>query len=200
MFIALAGISARGEDFAGHYFLRGVMEVGSELLLKSDGNFEYMLSYGASDYWAKGTWRHESDSIILNSVGKKEAPFRLLRSEAGKIAGIRIWVTSKNGKGVEDVQVAVQTGDQHLEATTTSDGSALFSNIASARAVEFEVPVYAVKAGPFQIDSSKNEFYFEIDGDSIARVFFKEEPLAIDGKTLVMRYWNAEQPIRYEKQ
>jgi hypothetical protein len=34
--MALAMLTARGEDVAGHYILHGVMEVGSELLLKSD--------------------------------------------------------------------------------------------------------------------------------------------------------------------
>src|SRR6201996_5698567 len=92
--MALAMPDARGEDVAGHYILRGVMEVGSELLLKSDGSFEYALAYGAADYWAKGTWRHEDNRVVLNSAGRKEAPFRLLRSEAGKPGRIRVWVIS----------------------------------------------------------------------------------------------------------
>ena len=29
---------------------------------------------------------------------------------------------------------------------------------------------------------------------------FKDERLAIDGKDLVMKYWNEQSPIRYEKQ
>ena len=37
--MALVALIARGEDLAGHYILHGVMEVGSELLLKSDGTF-----------------------------------------------------------------------------------------------------------------------------------------------------------------
>jgi uncharacterized protein len=198
--MALAALIARGEDLAGHYILQGVMEVGSELLLKSDGTFEYGLTYGAADYWAKGTWRQENNSVVLNSAGRKEVPFRLLRSEAGKPGTTRLWVVGKNGEGVEDIQVSLQAGDQHFEATTTSDGSAVFPDVATARTVDFEVPVYAIKAGPFELDPSYNAFYFEIDGDSIAQVFFKDEQLAIDGKNLVMKYWNKEQPIRYEKQ
>ena len=96
---ALSVLIARGEDLAGHYVLRGVMEVGSELLLKSDGTFEYMLSYGAADYWANGTWRRENNRVFLNSAGRKEAPFRLLRSEAGKPDKTRVWVIGKNGTG-----------------------------------------------------------------------------------------------------
>lgn len=92
LLMALAALTARGEDLAGHYILQGVIEVGSELLLKSDGSFEYMLAYGAADYWAKGTWRHENNSVLLTSAGRKEAPFRLLRSELGKPGKICVWV------------------------------------------------------------------------------------------------------------
>jgi hypothetical protein len=198
--MALAMLTARGEELAGHYILQGVMEVGSELLLKSDGSFEYMLAYGAADYWGKGTWRHEDNSVVLNSAGRKEAPFRFLRSEAGKPGKICVWVLGKNGHGVENIQVALQTVDQHFEATTTSDGAAVFPDVANARAVAFEVPVYSIKAGPFEIKSSDNDFYFEINGDAITEVLFKDEELAIDGKDLVMKYWNKEKPMRYEKQ
>ena len=197
--MALAALTA-SEDLAGHYILKGAREVGSELLLKSDGSFEYMLAYGAADYWAKGTWRHENNSVVLNSAGRKEAPFRLLRSEAGKPGTTRVWVIGKNGHGVEDIQVSLQAADQHFEATTTSDGVAVFPDVADARAVAFEVRVYAIKAGPFEIKPSHNDFYFEINGDAIAQVLFKDERLAIDGKDLVMKYWNKEQPFRYGKQ
>jgi uncharacterized protein len=197
---ALAMLDARGEDVTGHYILRGVMEVGSELLLKSDGSFEYALAYGAADYWAKGTWRHEDNLVVLNSVETKQTPFRFIRSEAGKPGKICIWVIGENGRGVEHIEVALQTAGQHFEATTTSDGVAVFPDVANQRTVTFEVPVYSITAGPFEIRPPDNDFYFEINGDAITKVFFKDEELAIDGKDLVMKYWNHEQPMRYEKQ
>jgi len=200
LFSALSVLIARGEDMAGHYVLRGVMEVGSELLLKSDGTFEYMLAYGAADYWAKGTWRQENNHVVLNSAGRKEAPFRLLRSEAGETGKIRVWVIGKNGHGVENIEVALDAAGQHFDARTTSDGLAEFPSAAKPRAVTFEVPVYSIKAGPFEVNASDNDFYFEIDGDAITQVFFKDEQLVIDGNDLVMAYWNKDQPIRYEKQ
>ncbi len=198
--MALLALTARGQDLAGRYILQGVMEVGSELLLKPDGSFEYMLAYGAADYWAKGTWRYENNSVILNSAGRKEAPFRLLRSEAGKPGRIRVWVTNKNHHGVENIRVALQAGNQHFDATTTSDGAAVFPDVATPQAVSFEVRVYAIEAGPFKINPSDKDFYFEINGDAITQVPFKDERLAIDGKDLVMKYWNEQSPIRYEKQ
>jgi hypothetical protein len=199
LFSALSVLIARGEDMAGHYVLRGVMEVGSELLLKSDGTFEYMLAYGAADYWAKGTWRQENNHVVLNSAGSKEAPFRLLRSEVGATGKIRVWVIGKNGHGVENIEVALDAAGQHFDARTTSDGLAEFPSAAKPRAVTFEVPVYSIKAGPFEVNASDNDFYFEIDGDAITQVFFKDEQLVIDGNDLVMAYWNKDQPIRYEK-
>jgi hypothetical protein len=46
---ASAACARTDPSLAGHYYLQGVMEVGSELLLKADGRFEYMLAYGALD-------------------------------------------------------------------------------------------------------------------------------------------------------
>jgi hypothetical protein len=195
----LTALIARSADVPGHYVLHGVMEVGSELLLNPDCTFEYMLAYGAADYWAKGTWRREDNSVVLNSAGKKEAPFRFLRSEAGNPAKICVWVIGKNGQGVENIQVELQTADQHLKATTTSDGAAVFPDAINPRAVGFEVPVYSIKAGPFEINRTDHGFYFEINGDAITEVLFKDEPLAIEGNNLMMKYWSKDQPMRYEK-
>ena len=54
-------------SLAGHYYLRGVMEVGSELLLKADGRFEYMLAYGALDELASGCWARNGAIVTLQA-------------------------------------------------------------------------------------------------------------------------------------
>ncbi|MGE8656260.1 MAG: ankyrin repeat domain-containing protein [Achromobacter sp.] len=61
---AAAGSAAR---VAGHYSLRGVREVGSELLLSADGRFDYLMSYGAVDIQASGTWRSDGKQVILDT-------------------------------------------------------------------------------------------------------------------------------------
>jgi len=200
-FLALmASLPTWGEDMAGHYVLRGVMEVGSELELKPDGNFEFMLAYGAADYWAKGTWRRDGNAVVLTSAGKEEAAFRLLRSEAGKPGRIRVWVLGQDGKGVEHIHVYLLAGDKPQEVMTDSDGAAVFPDDPKAHAVALEVRVYQVQAGPFEIDPKNKDFYFEINGDAITQVLFKDERLAIDGSTLVMRHFDPDKPMRYEKQ
>ena len=49
----------------GHYYLSGIREVGSELLLRPDGSYEWFLAYGATDQSSKGTWKRDGDEIIL---------------------------------------------------------------------------------------------------------------------------------------
>jgi hypothetical protein len=71
--LAFAWISAaRAADcapadatLAGHYYLGGVMEVGSELSLLPNGRFDYMLAYGALDQLASGCWSREGGSVTL---------------------------------------------------------------------------------------------------------------------------------------
>jgi len=60
-----AGCASAGPSLAGHYYLQGVMEVGSELLLKADGRFQYMLAYGALDELASGCWARHGGVVTL---------------------------------------------------------------------------------------------------------------------------------------
>jgi len=201
--MGLAALTAWGQDVAGHYVLRGVMEVGSELLLKPDGKFEFMLAYGAADYWAKGTWSRDGNAVVLHSTGKEEEPFRLLRSEAGKPGRIRVFVLGHDGKGVDNIHVYLFAGDktqEPQEVRTDADGAAVFPDDPKAHAVAFEVRVYQFATQPFEIDTKNKDFYYEINGEAITQVFFKDERLAIDGTTLVMRHGNPDQPMRYEKE
>jgi hypothetical protein len=201
--LSLAALTAWGQDVAGHYVLRGVMEVGSELLLKPDGKFEFMLAYGAADYWAKGTWSRDGNAVVLHSTGKEEEPFRFLRSEAGKPGRIRVFVLGHDGKGVDNIHVYLFAGDktqEPREVMTDSDGAATFPDDPKAHAVAFEVRVYQVATQPFEIDIKNKDFYYEINGEAITQVFFKDERLAIDGTTLVMKHGDPDKPMRYEKE
>jgi hypothetical protein len=60
-----AGCAPADSALAGHYYLHGVMEVGSELLLKADGRFQYMLAYGALDELASGCWTRHGGVVTL---------------------------------------------------------------------------------------------------------------------------------------
>lgn len=63
-------------DMAGLYTLRGVMEMGSQIMLHADGRFQYMLAYGAVDEIAEGCWQRVNDVVILT-------PTKMLVSKGG---------------------------------------------------------------------------------------------------------------------
>jgi CubicO group peptidase (beta-lactamase class C family) len=62
---------------AGHYYLQGVTEVGSELLLRKDGQYQWMLSYGAVDQGSEGTWHLKDKQLVLSS-SSSSSPFKTL--------------------------------------------------------------------------------------------------------------------------
>jgi len=199
LLLALIAVTACAQDMAGHYYLHGVMEVGSEMVLKPDGNFEWDLEYGAADYWAKGTWHRDGDAVVLHSTGKEGEPFRFLRSEAGKPGQIRVFVLSKNGKGVDNIDTYLLIGDKPQEGRTDGDGMAAYPDDPKARAIVLEVRVYDAQSAPFKIDPAKKDYYFEIDGEAMTQVFFKDERLTIDGSSLIMKR-DPNHPMRYERE
>jgi hypothetical protein len=196
----MLAVTVHAADMSGHYVAHNVMEVGTELLLKPDGTFEFGLAYGAADYYAKGTWRTAGGSVLLTTEGKEEPPFRLTRSEATKTPGTRVWVKAPGGGPVPNLGVIIDTPAGKAAARTADNGAAEFAGKTGARSAVIRLEVYELEAGPFALNPVHNDFYFEINGDAITRVPFKDEPLKIDGTTLVMTHFGADHPLRFEKQ
>ena len=70
------------DELVGHYYLEGGRsEVGSELLLRKDGTFEWALMYGAVDQGARGTWAKKDDRVVLTAARAEEPVFRLFRDD-----------------------------------------------------------------------------------------------------------------------
>ena len=71
---ALSPVFAAG-SLAGHYYLNGVTEVGSDLLLRDDGRFEWFLAYGAMDRTASGRWSAADGRVVLTTdLPAQDAP------------------------------------------------------------------------------------------------------------------------------
>jgi len=199
--VLLGCVAAPAQDVGGHYVLVGVHEVGSELLLKPDGTFEYMLAYGAADYSAEGKWRREAGAVVLDTTPVKGPPFRLIRSSAvGEQGGVRVWLKGPGGDPVPNIDVAVQTSEGKLRGRTSDRGNAFFANAQKPSSVSFEVHVYSLNAGPYAVDSAQNDFTFEINGPAITTVPFKDERLKISGANLELRFWDRDKAMIYEKQ
>ena len=65
---------ADAPERVGHYYLRGVMETGSELLLRADGRFQWYLVYGALDLFAEGRWQEKDGIVLLTAEKTKDVP------------------------------------------------------------------------------------------------------------------------------
>lgn len=200
LWIVAAGLTlAQTGNFAGHYYLQNVREVGSELLLRPDGSFEFMLAYGAADYSAKGTWKTQGGAVILNSAAVKDAaPFKLVRSEANPEPAIVVHLQSASGRGVPNIDVVLATAKGPLKARTDSSGDAEFPKDTPAKSVAFSIRVYELETEPISVNPAHNEFVFQINGEAITRVDFKDERLTVNGKALLMRHW-PDREMRYEK-
>jgi hypothetical protein len=55
----------------GRYTLNGVMEVGSQIILRKDGSFEFYLAYGANDQYGKGCWTQLGKNVALIPFGMR---------------------------------------------------------------------------------------------------------------------------------
>lgn len=198
----MIGVTMQAADLSGHYVLRGVREVGSELLLRPDGNFEFMFAYGAADYWGKGTWKAEKDSVILTSrPGKRTPPFRLLGSSVVLAEGVRVHVVGPNGAAVPNIDVRITCAKGLLTGQTNSEGVASFKDASSVTAVEFQIREFEFQAGPYEVSPAHHDYTFEINGESITEMEFKDQKLTIDGDAVVMHQFNGHpMEMRYVKQ
>lgn len=175
------------------------MEVGSELLLKPDGTFEYMLAYGAADYSARGTWKPGDRAVLLTSTAITEPPFKLLQATSIKRDLFRVSIRGPNGAPVANVDVILKTDKGETVERTNQEGAAEFPKVRSIREIRVHVSVYDVEAGPFTVDGDKNEYAFQINGDAITQLKFQTERLKIDGNCLEMSCWDPSKVMRYCK-
>ena len=93
---ARAGPCAPGDSkLVGHYYLNGVMEVGSELLLKANGSFEFYLAYGALDQYGKGCWRVEGNKVLVIPEGRS-APAAVYSIESSRFVGFTLTIDGRS--------------------------------------------------------------------------------------------------------
>ncbi len=124
--------SASTSSLAGHYYLSGVMETGSELLLKPDGTFEWFISYGAMDQFARGRWSSDGRTVILSADTPDDRPLFAFRDvkpwdaalEQALLdaqAAVGEGCSSSAGPIVVEVEPLPPLGDEKSAAEATPD-------------------------------------------------------------------------------
>lgn len=109
----------------GHYYLSGIREVGSELLLRSDGSYEWFLAYGATDQSSKGTWKRHADEVILLPAAVDQSGPWFILGEIGP------WNEAFE-QDVQDAEFAERNGAISMRCSFLADGEFVSAPSASA--------------------------------------------------------------------
>jgi hypothetical protein len=135
---------------AGEYYLEGVMEVGSGILLKEDHTFQMFFTYGSLDKSGSGTWTVRDSTVILNSGARPANDFKLISSKKSGENGTTIKISDPNtnilrymacvisGKGFSDTSEADAGGMIHF-ARSGADSIGLVHEMFSDRICYFDI-------------------------------------------------------------
>jgi len=200
LFLAIMAWGLVPDRVAGNYVLEGGHEMGSELMLKPDGQFQYMLAYGAADYTATGKWHIAGETVVLDSKIPNAPAFKLVRSTSLLSPDVRVWVKGQSGAPVSNLNVVLTADGGETKARTDSDGMAIFPGVTNPKSVVIHVPVYEKDSGPIALNPEHTDFNFQINADVLTTVPFRGEVLKINGDTLEMLYWDKTKPMIYKKQ
>lgn len=189
-FACLAPVAqASGDTFAvGRYVLTGVREMGAELVLGADGQFEYMLAYGAYDEYARGTWQFRDGKVLLNSVGADIPPaFKLQESAHRPEPVIGVQVLSQDGKGLAGIDVTIDfDGQTRRTGYTQSYGlNVPWEKAAAPRGIALAIDMYGVEPQWFKdLPPAHNQYVFVFEPGSLGQARFRDAPFDWDGTAL----------------
>lgn len=138
---------------AGHYTLSGIREVGSELLLREDGTFEWMLAYGAADHAASGRWWRNGGCVGLaeaTAADGEARPFVLMRP--GDSEGAAEMYRRLHESVPEDERGMLAVWTVELVHGISTDGVEVAmrweDGVEQVRQVEFPQAVFEPRASP----------------------------------------------------
>lgn len=173
----------------GHYYLEGVREVGSELLLRKDGTFAFMLSYGALDEEGSGEWRLVDGVVVLNTPGTARPPSVRLESATGVSRdSLVVFVVDSAGQPLSGLTLDFsRRGDAPRSVRSSRDGYVHHFPKGSAPAV-IGVGVDGLGfRSPFDVGGKPRALYrFVFLPADLGRRRFSDERLAVEPGRLVM--------------
>lgn len=211
--LLLAAAVQAGEvgEVAGHYYLHGVREVGSELLLRPDGAFQWMISYGSVDRFAQGRWQRQGDKVQLKASAPEAEPVYRVFDEGelnlrkppadgrwvaivgmprvGPMSGVEVHFVGQSGRELRavtdrngDAQVTAPAGDSWVRAGLRRAGS-------QAAPQWLAVP---------EARSRERIAAFAVDDTAyVLPQAFREATLRVEGEALLMELEG--QALRYQR-
>ena len=200
LLLAAAGGSASAEPGPeGRWRLTGEPDVGSELLISSDGTFGYGLSAGALDEYSRGRWRREGDRLLLFTDPKPIPPAFSAgpARAAGGAATIR--VVGPEGSGVAGIDVLVGFADgSTAEGYTQEEGWSLPAGERRKPIwVELSVPMFGLASKRLSLSETADDFTFVLTPNDLGLVDFEAARVDVERGRLILHHGEA--AMTYER-
>lgn len=191
--LAIAATSpamAQGSERAGTYII-SQMEMGGGLVLRPDKTFVYQLDYGAVSESAAGDWSEADGVVRLTSNPVPKAPrFVMVKDECAPKGELTVTLDSGTMEWFQPLELWVGLPDlRQVEAE--EDGRVDTGGIQPVSVVPV-LPIYELKPEPYPLDpATGHRVTFRFEPNDLGRIDFRNEPLAIDGESLVMQRYGA---------
>ena len=174
---------------AGHYYLEGVREVGSELLLRPDGTFAFMLAYGALDEEGEGRWSVTDSAVVLQSTASPRPASIVLQSSSGKSRdSLRIFVVDTAGRPMGGLGLdASRNKAGGLTAQIPRDGYTInYRPGQPPTEIGIGVDIFNFRV-PFSLAAPlKAQYRFVFDRGDLGRRRFEQQRLNVEEGRVIM--------------
>lgn len=202
--------AAEKNPLVGHYTLRGVRDVGSEIVLRKDGRFEYGIAFGGYEESVKGTWTQTDKGVTLKADRDPRPPsFTFVGSRVSTNPDDEDSVTvrvANKAMGLVfsgmDVEFQFKSGKTFKDQTGRSGRMGLQGPFQGDKlmrvGVAYEREKVATVWHDLKPDTQDNLFEFEFEPGNLKKPAFDELVFRKEKGALV-REQNG-QSLRYEKQ
>ena len=150
------------DTIPGEYYLQGVMETSSAILLKPDHSFEIYYSYGSIDRQGSGRWKMENNRIILNSRPWPKNDFKLVtrQSTADELTTVKI--TTGNEQLLPYFEVMIRAADGEKKGNTNANGIYQTPRV-KANKIEIFFTLCPERYSTIPVTSDDNYFEFKVE-------------------------------------
>ena len=175
-------------------------EMAAALELQPNGRFRYMLSYGALDEQAAGSWRVAGRTVLLDSDPVREPRFILAGQGSASGNGIHIDLQLPSGMDAQFFEAAVRWSDGNATGGRMSEEGLSLPTPAGQRIqeVQLALPMLNLSSEAFRVESAKGlHLTFRFEPNDLGQVAFKNTPLLIDDGDLLLARHDRE--IRFHR-
>jgi len=200
--LALSTVPAAAADPSGRYRLREGPDVASEIVLHSDGRFDYWLAAGALDEHAAGRWRATGQALKLETEPKPVPP-RFVAGKPERVDGpvLEIRVTWPDGRAIAgvDLQVGFDDGEPVTGYTQTYGWRLSSDERRVPRWVQLAVPMHGLISARVPLATEAgNSQVFILEPNDLGVIEFGDIAVEQSEDGLVLHRGGAQ--LRYQRQ